>query len=211
MILLLSFSHYVYANTPTEALEVSVNKILLVAKSKANDKAKKEMLTEVLKNEIDFEVVSKRIISKKWKIATEEQKKQFKELFLSITSDTYFTLLKNYSNEKVEYTKEQIKNNKYSIVDTLIITEDNKIPVRYRLYMKDGNWKIYDFIPEGVSFVTTYKNNYAVILNKSGMQGLLEEMVKSRKEKAEQADVKQADAKQASVKQADTEQTEVKE
>jgi len=181
LILLLSFSGYVYASTPTESLKSSVDKILLVAKSKAHDKAKKEMLTSVLKSEIDFEAVSKRIISKRWKSATPEQKMKFKELFLGITSDTYFSLLQNYSNEKVEYTKEQVKNNKYAIVDTQIISDGKKIPVRYRLYMKDGQWKIYDFIPEGVSFVTTYKNNYAVILRKSGMQGLLDEMSQSKK------------------------------
>jgi len=186
MILLLSFSHYVYASTPTESLENSVNKILQVAKSKANEKEKKEMLTEVLKSEIDFDAVSKRIISKTWKKATDDQKKKFKELFLGVTSDTYFTLLQNYSNEKVEYTKEQVKKNKYAIVDTKIITDDKQIPVRYRLYKKDGQWKIYDFVPEGVSFVTTYKNNYAMILRKSGMQGLLDEMSKPKNSAAKE-------------------------
>jgi len=187
LILLFSFSGYVYANTPTEALEKSVDKILQVAQSRANDKAKREMLTDVLKNEIDFDALSKRIVSKTWKKATDEQKIQFKQLFLGVTSDTYFTLLQNYSNEKVEFTKEQIKNNKYAIVDTQIISDGKKIPVRYRLYMKDGQWKIYDFIPEGISFVTTYKNNYATILRKSGMQGLLDHMIKSKQAKAKQA------------------------
>lgn len=182
-ILLLTFSLNGGASTPTETLELAVNKLIAVAADKASDdQAKKAKLNQVLLEEVDFETVSKRVISKTWKKSNDEQKKEFKQRFLGIMTDTYFTLLKNYSNEEVLFLKEQLKKtkrNEYAVVDTQIISGNKKIPVRYRMIKIGESWKIYDFVPEGISLLSTYKKNYASILKKGGMQGLLENMSKS--------------------------------
>ncbi|MDQ7048413.1 MAG: ABC transporter substrate-binding protein [Enterobacterales bacterium] len=181
---LLFFTNTIQAATPTQTLEIAVNRLIEVAADKVmDDTAKKQALSIVLSEEIDFNSLSRRVVSKNWKKATEEQKTQFKKLFLNIMTDTYFSLLKNYNNEKVLFTKEQIKQTKkntYAIVDTKIKTSDKTIPVRYRLIKNGDTWKIYDFIPEGISIVTTYKNNYSKTLKKKGMQGLLDDMTKSQ-------------------------------
>ena len=187
LILLLSFSQDSNADTPTEVLELAVNKLIAVAEdSTSDDQVKKDKLTKIILAEVDFEAVSKRVVSKHWKKASAEQKQQFKAQFLKIMVNTYFALLKNYSNEKVLFLKEQLKKNKYAIVDTKIISGNKKIPVRYRLIKVDDTWKIYDFIPEGISLISTYKNNYASILKKKGMQGLIEDMIKLENEKTKE-------------------------
>ena len=182
LILLVVFAQQAVAETPTKALEIAVDKILTVASNKKlSEVDKKKTLAEVLKTEIDFENLSKRVVSKEWNAATEQQKTEFKALFLDVMVDTYSTLLSNYSGEKVEFEQEQIKANKYAIVDTVIISDGNKrIPVRYRLINEGKGWKVYDFIPEGVSFVSSYKNNYARIIRSDGMAGLLAEMKKPK-------------------------------
>ena len=184
LILLLSFSATIFASTPTESLKVAVDQLIAVAADKTiDDIAKKAKLSAIIQAEVDFEAVSKRVVSKSWKKATDEQKQKFKTQFKAIMVDTYFVLLKNYSNEEVIFSKEQIKKNKYAIVDTQIISENKKIPVRYRLIKVSDTWKIYDFIPEGVSLINSYKNNYVPILKKEGVQGLLEKMVKTTDKK----------------------------
>jgi len=183
LVLLLSFSVPSFASTPTESLKIAIDQLIAVAEDKSGDDlVKKAKFSKIIQAEVDFEAVSKRVVSKSWKKATDEQKKQFKTQFKKIIVDTYFSLFKNYSNEKVLFSKEQIKNKKYAIVDTQIISESKRIPVRYRL-IKGNGWKIYDFIPEGISLIATYKNNYSSILKKEGMQGLLKEMVKVKDEK----------------------------
>ena len=184
LILLVFFAQHAIAETPTKALEAAVDKILKVASDKQlNEASKKKALADVLKTEIDFENLSKRVVSKTWSTATDAEQVEFKALFLDVMVDTYATLLSNYSGEKVEFEQEQIKANKYAIVDTVIIANDNKrIPVRYRLINEGSGWKVYDFIPEGVSFVSSYKSNYARILRSDGMAGLLAEMKKTKSE-----------------------------
>ncbi len=174
-------SAVVLGNTPTEALKLSVNQLIAIAaKSDVSDADKKFQLTEIINAEVDFNAVSKRIILKKWKKATTEQKQKFKKQFSIIMVDTYADLLKNYTNEKVLYVKEQIKRERYAIVDTQVITGNKKIPIRYRLIKIKEHWKIYDFVIEGISIVSTYKNNYKRILKKDGLDALLVEMVKAK-------------------------------
>ena len=185
LVVLLSFSASSFANTPTESLKLAVDQLIAVAVDKSTDDiAKKAKLSTIIQAEVDFEAVSRRVVSKSWKKATDEQKKQFKAQFKTIMVDTYFVLLKSYSNEEVMFTKEQIKKDKYAIVDTQIISGNKKTPVRYRLIKVDNSWKIYDFIPEGISLINSYKNNYRTILKKQGMQGLLENMTKTKDKKS---------------------------
>ncbi len=186
----ISMSHASYAGAPTETLKVAVDKLLAVAADKTSEEQnKKNNLKLILSEEIDFESVSKRVVSKTWKKATAEQKEIFKKLFLEVMSDTYFVLLNNYTNEQVLFLKEQLKStkkNEYAIVDTQIISGNKKIPVRYRMVKLGDVWKIYDFVPEGISLITTYKNNYSTILKKKGMQGLLDEMASKKSKESEE-------------------------
>ncbi len=184
LIMLISSSQAIVANTPREALEITVNKLIAIAADKSIDEqTKKTDLTTIISSEVDFDAVSKRIISKPWKMASEEQQKQFKEQFLIVMVNTYFTLLKEYSDEKVLFINEQLKNENYAIVDTELVSGNKKIPVRYRLLKNNEQWKIYDFIPEGISLVSTYRTNYASILENDGIDALLAEMRKTETEK----------------------------
>ena len=184
LIMLISSSQAIVANTPREALEITVNKLIAIAADKSIDEqTKKTDLTTIISSEVDFDAVSKRIISKPWKMASEEQQKQFKQQFLIVMVNTYFTLLKEYSDEKVLFVDEQLKNENYAIVDTELVSGNKKIPVRYRLLKNNEQWKIYDFIPEGISLVSTYRTNYASILENDGIDALLAEMRKTETEK----------------------------
>ncbi len=174
-------STFANAISPTEALQHSVDQLIAIAaKDDINDEEKKQQLAEIINAEVNFNHVSRRIVLKFWKTATVEQKDQFIKQFSNIMVDTYADLLKNYSNEKVLYVKEQIKKEKYAIVDTQIISGNKKIPVRYRMVKTKDRWKIYDFVPEGISIVSTYKKNYKSLLKKGGMELLLKEMMKAK-------------------------------
>ncbi len=185
--LLFSFTQNSVASTPMETLHKAVDSLIAIAGDKADDdQTKKQRLATILIQEVDFEAVSRRVVSKTWRKASDDEKQQFKKQFLKIMVDTYYALLRDYSNEEVLYTKEQLKKTKYAIVDTQIISGNKKIPVRYRMIKNSDGWKIYDFIPEGISIVSTYKNNYSSILKKKGMQGLLADMVKLKTDKAKE-------------------------
>ena len=85
--------------------------------------------------------------------------------------DTYRTQIE-FPNQSVEYVGEQIRKDR-AIVDTVIVTDTNRIPVTYRLKDNEGEWFCYDVIIEGVSLVNNYRNTFNAIIKSEGMDGLL--------------------------------------
>ena len=161
--------------TPTSSLTEAVNLFITVASNKTlSTEEKKSRITEIVKDKVDLQVVSQRVISRYWKKASKEEKKEFIGLFTKVIVNTYASLLNEYNNEKIEYLKEEIKKGKYAKVNTNIVLTDKKIPVNYKLLFRKEQWRIYDFSAEGVSLISTYTNDYKSTLKRGGLAGLNE-------------------------------------
>ena len=174
-----SFFSVAETGSPTSSLTEAVNLFVSVAGNKALTlEEKKVSITEIVKNKMDLPVVSKRVVSRYWKKASKEDKKEFIGLFTQVIVNTYASLLNQYNNEEVEYLKEEIKKGKYAKVNTNIVLADKKIPVNYKLLLRNEQWRIYDFSAEGVSLISTYTNDYKATLKRSGLAGLNEVLKK---------------------------------
>ena len=174
-----SFFSVAETGSPTSSLTEAVNLFVSVAGDKALSlEEKKVSITEIVKNKMDLPVVSKRVVSRYWKKASKEDKKEFIGLFTQVIVNTYASLLNQYNNEEVEYLKEEIKKGKYAKVNTNIVLADKKIPVNYKLLLRNDEWRIYDFSAEGVSLISTYTNDYKTTLKRSGLAGLNEVLKK---------------------------------
>ena len=174
-----SFVSTAETGTPTSSLTEAVNLFVSVAGNKALSlEEKKVSITEIVKNKMDIAVVSKRVVSRYWKKASKEDKQEFISLFTQVIVNTYASLLNQYNNEEVEYLKEEIKKGKFAKVNTNIVLSDKKIPVNYKLLLRNDEWRIYDFSAEGVSLISTYTNDYKATLKRSGLAGLNEVLKK---------------------------------
>ena len=182
LLTLCTFSSFVSkaeTGTPTSSLTEAVNLFVSVAGDKALSlEEKKVSITEIVKNKMDIPVVSQRVVSRYWKKANKEDKQEFISLFTQVIVNTYASLLNQYNNEEVEYLKEEIKKGKYAKVNTNIVLTDKKIPVNYKLLLRNDQWRIYDFSAEGVSLISTYTNDYKATLKRSGLAGLNEVLKK---------------------------------
>ena len=178
LLTLCTFSSFVSkaeTGTPTSSLTEAVNLFVSVAGNKALSlEEKKVSITEIVKNKMDIPVVSQRVVSRYWKKASKEDKQEFISLFTQVIVNTYASLLNQYNNEEVEYLKEEIKKGKFAKVNTNIVLTDKKIPVNYKLLLRNDEWRIYDFSAEGVSLISTYTNDYKATLKRSGLAGLNE-------------------------------------
>jgi phospholipid transport system substrate-binding protein len=179
------FTFAAEVGTPTSSLTEAITLFVSVASNKVlTTEEKKSRITDIVKNKVDLTVVSQRVISRYWKKATKEEKEEFIALFTQVIVNTYASLLNEYDNEKIEYLKEEIKKGKYAKVNTQIVLSNNKIPVNYKLLLRKDQWRIYDFSAEGVSLISTYKNDYKSTLKRSGLSGLNEVLKKKIAAKA---------------------------
>ena len=59
-------------------------------------------------------------------------------------------------------------------VQTTIVTKTSEIPINYRLIEKNGRWKVYDVVIEGVSLVSNYRTQFREILANKTPEALLD-------------------------------------
>ncbi|GGP75314.1 MlaC/ttg2D family ABC transporter substrate-binding protein [Shewanella ulleungensis] len=163
------------AQEPTERVKLGVADIIGIASDSAlSVEQKKQSLSDVIEKHVDIQASAQRVLGKYWRQASDTEKRQFMVLLKGVLVDTYIVLLEQYDNQTVDYTSETIKKKVYASVDTEIHTKENIIPVSYQLYQRNNEWKIYDFVAEGLSMIRTFSNDYKSTLKKSGVSGLNE-------------------------------------
>ncbi len=169
-------------STPTDAIRGSVESILTLLQDKELDQTtRRGKIRKVINARFDFRAMSQRTLATNWKKASDEQQKEFVQLFSKLIENTYIGRVEAYTDEKVDYPGEKIKGKK-AVVETLILTASADIPVNYKVYLKKDKWWVYDVIIEGISLISNYRSSYQEIVKKDGFDGLIVKMKAKIKE-----------------------------
>ena len=168
-----------YAATPMETIETGVNKVIAkLSQPGFKDQAKDvqiSQLSDLISTVFDFEELSKRTMGREWKKMNPAQQEEFVKLFKGLLQGVYADRLLAYSDQKIIFDKETMLKEGQAEVQSFLQTADGKkIPMFYRLTDKNGSWKVYDVIIEGVSMVKNYRDQFRDILSKDSPEKLLE-------------------------------------
>lgn len=169
------------AGEPTEDVRKTTDRIIAIVTDpglKKADKAqeKSRQIRNVVDERFDWEEMSKRTLARNWKDRTEDEKKEFIDLFGRLLERTYLDKVEGYSGEKVLYIDEKIQGN-YAIVAVKIVTkQETEIQVDYRLQKKGKEWLVYDISIEGVSLVNNYRKQFSSIMTRSSFKDLIEKL-----------------------------------
>jgi phospholipid transport system substrate-binding protein len=168
-----------HSAVPVDMLREHVNKILEVLrdpalKGESGRKVKKERIRVISEEMFDFTELSKRSLGQNWDKFNPDQQKEFIKLYKSLLEETYSEKVTSYTDEKIVIKKEVSLSEKTVEVQTTIITKTSEVPIYYRLMEKNGNWKVYDVVIEGVSLVSNYRTQFREILASKTPEALLE-------------------------------------
>lgn len=172
-----SFNIQANEESPGEIVKQTVEQVLLILQDDSFDEAKrKELISGLIEQRINFKDMSRRILATNWKVATEEQQVKFNELFKKILINTYWIRMNQYAGEHVEYISVSSNKDGYATVDTIIVKDKNdiEIPISYRMKRFVDVWYAYDFVVETLSLVQSYRNEYAATVKNYGVDGLLD-------------------------------------
>ncbi len=122
--------------------------------------------------------MAKRSLGMHWRDRTPQEREEFVDLFADLLEKSYHKKLESYTDQEILYTKEQVENNKFGVVTTQIVSqkENLDIPVDYKLMRRDGQWKVYDVVIEGVSLVSNYRSQFNRIIQTSSYAELVRKM-----------------------------------
>ena len=169
---LFSVKGHAYSSDPKEFITEIVNeakKILVKTNSKDFKTSK---LSEIAKETVDIEGIGYYSIGKYKKNLSEEQLKEYLILFEKYFLKSFTSRLADYSDPKIDVVGEKVINNKYTIVESLLIATDKKpeVKINWRVYTKNPDQPmIRDLIIEGLSLARTQKEEFSsVIENNNG-------------------------------------------
>ncbi len=146
--------------------------------------AKIKKIEALYEKMVDEEELARRSLGRYWKNLTPEQQKEFIPLFRRVLENAYIDKILSYNNEKIVFTKQSKTSGNMAEVNSKVIMASKEIPITYRVIMKDGTWKVYDFVIENISLVQNYRSQFNSILAKETPAQLIETLKKkvSRKQ-----------------------------
>ena len=142
---------------------------------------KNSKFTDLVMSAIDLNLISKFVLSKTWKNATDDQKERYIRAFKNYFINSYANKLDQYSGEQVEVVDAE-EAGKYVIVNSFIYREGTdtlKINLKWRLLNRDGEIKIIDLNIEGISLIIAQREEFQSFLanNEGDLEKLIEKIV----------------------------------
>ncbi|WP_313920123.1 ABC transporter substrate-binding protein [Tahibacter sp.] len=124
----------------------------------------------------DIDYASILVLGQNARSATPEQRTRFAKAFYNSIAHRYAEGLLNYTRGRIDIAPYKGElNEKRSLVRTEVILDDGKrVPVDYAFRKtKGGDWKAYDVIIEGISYVTNYRNQVSAEIAKTSLDQLI--------------------------------------
>ena len=163
-------------STPMARVKDSVDKVITILRIDGLDREERwRQIAAVIDGAFDFRSMSQSVLATHWQRATPAERERFTEFFSQYIEETYRAKIEAYTDEHVDYVREQIEGDR-AVVETEIITSSTRIPVNFKLKNNDGEWYAYDVVIEGVSLVSNYRETFSAIAKNEGMDGLMSDI-----------------------------------
>ncbi|HEY5264750.1 MAG TPA: ABC transporter substrate-binding protein [Steroidobacteraceae bacterium] len=133
------------------------------------------LVANVLLPNFDTEYAARLVLGQYWRSATPDQRKRFVDAF-------YHSLLRNYGAALVNFTADRFVILPYrgdpgdstATVRTEVKTSSgDKVPVNFSLRKADGVWKAWDVVIEGISYVKSFRTDFASEIQAKGLDEVI--------------------------------------
>ncbi len=181
--LFLFLSSFSSAIEPDVFVQSTVNRASQTLSKDISKKEKILELQELAKDTVDINGIGFYTLGKYRKEISDEQKKRYSKLFKDYFLKSFSSRLSEYSNPKINVISKEKKNEKYTIVSSILVaTEDRpEVKIDWRIYTKNPNKPlIRDLIIEGLSLARTQKEEFASIIksNDNNIEALFKSLEK---------------------------------
>jgi phospholipid transport system substrate-binding protein len=126
----------------------------------------------------DFDEIARRALSRHWTSRSAEEQAEFTRLFTDLLERTYLGRIEAYSGERIIYLGEVVDGSFATVRSKVITRRRVETPLDYQLHLRDGRWKVYDVLIDHVSFVATYRTEFARVIQRESYAALVERLHK---------------------------------
>lgn len=165
---------------PQDVVKRTADQVLRVLEAEQQElRAHPERLYEVVNKYIlpnfSFPAMSRLVLGRHWRSATDQQRAQFTEAFRSLLVRTYADSLIDYTGVPIRYLPVHMDE---KAKDATVHTEiqpatGSAVTISYRLRLINGEWKVIDVVVEGVSLITNYRTEFSAEISQTGLDSLI--------------------------------------
>ena len=155
------------AEGPRDVVRRLADSVLAVLKDKSISSDEKRRRIEAIADVgVDFQVLSQLVLARNWSRFSPEEQAGFQREFKRHLSVTYGNSVDSYKNEDLVILSDREEGRGDITVKGKILRGGgaDDILTDYRLRQKNGEWKIIDFIVEGVSLVANFRSQFQDLL-----------------------------------------------
>lgn len=187
--LLLCTSHALATSTAQEVVMTTSDRVIARLKSEQQRLANQPekvyaLIDEIVVPHFDFVRMAALVLGKNWRATDKDQKIQFVKEFRRLLVRTYSKALQNYTHEEIVYhpTRGDGSRGLVTVKTEVVRAEGPAIPIDYRMHNRDGGWKVFDVVVEGISLVSTHRSEFDSAIRQGGIEGLIADL-KDRNDK----------------------------
>ena len=133
---------------------------------------------EVMVRGFDIPIVGRFVLGRHWRTATKEQRREYMAIFVDFIVRVYASRFDSYGGEL--FTARSVIDDESGdkIVRAQIVRPSGGDPigVDFRVRMRDEGYRVIDVSVEGISMLHTHRVEFASVVNRKGIDGLLSDL-----------------------------------
>ena len=134
---------------------------------------RREAIRRVAAPVFDWREMTSRTLGQHWQARSEAERTEFVQIFSDLVNRAYITQLERYSGEAIRYISERIEGDLGGVSTRFVTKQGREIPVDYRVISRDGRWRVYDVVVQGVSLVSNYRSQFDKVIRSSSYPELV--------------------------------------
>ena len=164
---LLLFNSNVQAKNPSTLIVEIVDQASSILSSNLTDDEKINKLNEIAENNVDIKGIGFYTLGKFRKNISSEEQDKYSDLFKKYFLKSFSSRLVNYTDPKINVISEKVVNEKYTIVNSILVATEKRpeVKIDWRVYTKNPDEPlIRDLIVEGLSLARTQKEEFKSVI-----------------------------------------------
>lgn len=174
--LLVASAAAVPALSARETVESALTRVISVMEDTGSRAEGRAAVRRIAQGLFDFDEMTRRAFSRHWAERSVEEQRELVALFTDLLEHSYMSRIEGYAGERIRFLGESVDGGYASVRSKVLTRRRSETALDYRLHVKDGRWRVYDVLIDGVSFVSTFRSQFDRIITAESYERLVEKL-----------------------------------
>lgn len=162
--------------SPLDVVKDTVDKIIVIVEQNPTDvTTRRAKIREVIEPVFNFNEMAKLSLGNNWKEASESEQQEYVKLFSDLLATTYLKKIDQVKKDTVIFRGHRERQDQ-ALVKTDVNFNNDLFPIVYKMRKEASGWRVHDVSIENISLVSNYRSEFAGIIRKNGIDGLLNDL-----------------------------------